>query len=521
MDCRDTLNQSVSGSKPEIIIRFHPGSRPEGRSMQKLYRMIPKVDLFLQSEAMEELIQSYGRSAVTEAVRQELDSLRSQVGELVERIELEDSRAGENMTAESSYPDIDAEAYVAKLIEQLPEMVRDRLRRKKARRFGRVINATGTVLHTNLGRAPLSEAQIGRLAEKLAGYSNLEYDLEAGCRGERYSHFEDLLVHLTGAEAAVAVNNNAAAVLLVLSALAAGREVVVSRGEQIEIGGKFRIPEVIAQGGAILREVGTTNKTHREDYIQAVNENTGAILKVHTSNYRIQGFTESVPVSDLTGLGVPVIADLGSGVFVNLEELGLEHEPTVQETVRQGADLVCFSGDKLLGGPQAGIIVGRKEYIRRIKAHPLMRAVRIDKFTAAALETVLQEYTEGQEQAVREILTLRLLAQKQPKLRERAKRLRQMLPEEIPGWTLQVKDCRSEAGGGSLPGQELPSAALTLEAKEAAALLRLQEQLRLAPVPVIGYMARNCFWLDVRTVAEEELELLAEELMDILLKQSS
>ena len=247
----------------------------------------------------------------------------------------------------------------------------------------KVINGTGTILHTNLGRAPISFGHMMRAAEIVSGYSNLEYNLEAGRRGERYSHFEKLLCKLTGAEAAMAVNNNASSVLLILSSLAKGGEVIVSRGELIEIGGKFRIPDVMEQSGANLVEVGTTNKTHYEDYEEAITEETKALLKVHTSNYRIVGFTESVGIDELVPIakehGIPVVEDLGSGVLINLEKYGLMHEPTVQESIAHGADVVCFSGDKLLGGPQAGIIIGKKKYIDMMKKNQLTRALRIDK----------------------------------------------------------------------------------------------------------------------------------------------
>ncbi|MDO5345662.1 MAG: L-seryl-tRNA(Sec) selenium transferase [Lachnospiraceae bacterium] len=491
--------------------------------MQELYRMIPKVDIFLQKKAMQALIGEYGRNSVTEALREALAGLRRQAEQLEKGTVARAEQLENGAAAEAEQPE--REQFIRE-IETMEESVKRILVRKQSCRFHHVINATGTVLHTNLGRAPLAQEQVFRLEEKLQGYSNLEYDLCRGKRGERYSHFEELLIRLTGAEAAVAVNNNAAAVLLTLSALSAGKEVIVSRGELIEIGGKFRIPEVIEQGGAVLREVGTTNKTHREDYARAVNEHTGAILKVHTSNYRIQGFTESVPVTELTGLGVPVIEDLGSGVLVNLETFGLEHEPTVQEAVRSGADVVCFSGDKLLGGPQAGIIAGKKELIGRIKTHPLMRAVRIDKFTAAALEMTLQEYEKAPDAVWERIPVLRMLKQKQPQLRDRAVRLRDMLlaqaeKAELEGWRLEILDCCSQAGGGSLPGQELPSAAMVISGTAAGmpGAEQLQERLRFLETPVIGRIARDKLWLDMRAVFEEELPILAAELAEVMTGQ--
>ena len=322
-----------------------------------------------------------------------------------------------------------------------------------------VVNATGTILHTNLGRAPISPEHMKRIAEVASGYSNLEYNLEAGRRGERYSHFEDLLCKLTGAEAAMAVNNNAASVMLILSSLAKGGEVVVSRGELVEIGGKFRIPDVMEQSGAALVEVGTTNKTHYDDYKNAITEETKALLKVHTSNYRIVGFTESVEIDELIGLArehdLPIIEDLGSGVLVDLQKYGLTHEPMVQESIAKGADVVCFSGDKLLGGPQAGIIIGKKKYIDQMKKNQLTRALRIDKFTATALELVLQEYL-SEETAVRNIPVLRMITKPLEEIEKEAKNLNRMLRRSGFSAQFQVVECESQVGGGSLPLERIP-----------------------------------------------------------------
>ena len=354
-----------------------------------LYRSIPKVDILLADEGIKVLIETYSRESVMEAIHSEMEKLRAFIGvcEEEEKAKQQIALLNEN---------------IAKAVSAMhtPNM-------KK------VINGTGTILHTNLGRAPISFGHMMRAAEIVSGYSNLEYNLEAGRRGERYSHFEKLLCKLTGAEAAMAVNNNASSVLLILSSLAKGGEVIVSRGELIEIGGKFRIPDVMEQSGANLVEVGTTNKTHYEDYEEAITEETKALLKVHTSNYRIVGFTESVGIDELVPIakehGIPVVEDLGSGVLINLEKYGLTHEPTVQESIAHGADVVCFSGDKLLGGPQAGIIIGKKKYIDMMKKNQLTRALRIDKFTAAALEMVLMEYL-SEETAVQNIPVLRMIA---------------------------------------------------------------------------------------------------------------
>lgn len=330
-----------------------------------LYRSIPKVDVLLEPELIQNLISKYGRETVMEAIREEMDSLRAYIGTCEE------------------------EESAKERIEKLPANIEKYVEKQHTPNMRMVINGTGTVLHTNLGRAPISAEHVQRLADLVSGYSNLEYNLEAGRRGERYSHFEQLLCKLTGAEAAMAVNNNASAVMLILSSMAKGGEVIVSRGELVEIGGKFRIPDVMEQSGASLVEVGTTNKTHYSDYEEAITEETKALLKVHTSNYRIVGFTETVTIDELVPIAkehdLPIIEDLGSGVLIDLSKYGMTYEPTVQDSIRKGADVVCFSGDKLLGGPQAGIIIGKKKYIEQMKKNQLTRALRIDKFTAAAL----------------------------------------------------------------------------------------------------------------------------------------
>lgn len=459
----------------------------------ELFRNIPKVDVLLERESMAALIGRYGRALVTEAVREETDRLRRV-------IQTED------------------EAAAQRALEGLEKAVEDRLAAMCAPRVRKVINATGTILHTNLGRAPISREQAQRLTDIVTGYSNLEYDLENARRGERYAHFEGLLCRLTGAEAAMVVNNNAAAVLLVLSTLAAGGEVLVSRGELVEIGGKFRIPDVCRQSGAGLREVGTTNKTHFSDYEEAIGDETKALLKVHTSNYRIVGFTESVPASELAELahsrGIPMIEDLGSGVLVDLEQYGLSHEPTVQESVRAGIDVVCFSGDKLLGGPQAGIIVGKKEYIARMKRHPLTRALRVDKFTVTALELVLLEYLR-QETAAQNVPVLRMVSEKEPSVRARAEKLAALLRQRQLRADVAVTACQSQVGGGSLPLERLDSAAVTLDPWQMSADA-LERAMLALPVPIVPRVAEDKVLLDMRTVAEDELELTARMLGEVL-----
>jgi L-seryl-tRNA(Ser) seleniumtransferase len=382
-------------------------------------------------------------------------------------------------------------------------------------RLDRVVNATGVVLHTNLGRAPLGRAALARLALVAARYSNLELDVPTKTRGSRYAHVDELLCRLSGAEASLVVNNNAAAVLLALESLAQGREVVVSRGELIEIGGAFRIPDILARSGARLREVGTTNRTRLADYVGAITPETAVLLKVHPSNYRVVGFTEGVATAELAALGrargIPVLEDLGSGSFLDLRPWGLPREPTVPETVAAGADVVTFSGDKLLGGPQAGIAVGRRALVDRLRTNPLNRALRIDKLTLAALEATLRAY-EDPATAPREIPTLRMLSEPVATVRRRAGRVFRGVP--APARTalgLAVVAGRSEVGGGALPLAELPTAALAL-GTAAHPAARLDVALRAARPPVIGRIAEDRLLLDCRTVMDDEVPLLAAAL---------
>jgi L-seryl-tRNA(Ser) seleniumtransferase len=379
----------------------------------------------------------------------------------------------------------------------------------------RVVNATGVVLHTNLGRAPLGAAALARLALVAARYTNLELDVRTKARGSRYEHVDGALCRLSGAETSLVVNNNAAAVLLALESLARGREVVVSRGELIEIGGAFRIPDIMARSGARLVEVGTTNRTRLGDYANAMTPDTALLLKVHPSNYRVVGFTETVRTADLAelgrGRGVPVLEDLGSGCFLDLRPWGLPREPTVPETVAAGADVVTFSGDKLLGGPQAGIVVGRRALVERLRANPLNRALRIDKLTLAALEATLRAY-EDPATASREIPTLRMLSEPVGVVRRRAGRVLHRVPATArAALGLTVVAGRSEVGGGALPLAELPTAALALGASGHPAA-GLDARLRAGRPPVIGRIADDRLLLDCRTVMDDEVPLLAAAL---------
>ena len=443
-----------------------------------LYRSIPKVDVLLEDEGIQNAIEEHGRENVMEIIREEMDALRAFIGIC------------------------DDEETALGKIESLSEQILKQVEKVNTPNMRMVINGTGTILHTNLGRAPISQEHMAKLANIVTGYSNLEYNLEEGRRGERYSHFEKLLCKLTGAEAAMAVNNNAAAVMLILSSMAKGGEVIVSRGELVEIGGKFRIPDVMEQSGATLVEVGTTNKTHYSDYEEAITEDTKALLKVHTSNYRIVGFTDTVTIGDLYPLAkehdLPLIEDLGSGVLIDLSKYGLTYEPTVQDSLRNGADVVCFSGDKLLGGPQAGIIVGKKKYIDMMKKNQLTRALRIDKFTATALELVLQEYL-SEEKAIQNIPTLRMINEKKEDVEKRAKTLRRMLKNANLEADFGVETCESQIGGGSLPLERIPSVAVTIKPHRIS-VPKLEEAMRHLEVPIIPRTANDTIYLDVRTI---------------------
>jgi L-seryl-tRNA(Ser) seleniumtransferase len=377
----------------------------------------------------------------------------------------------------------------------------------------RVVNATGIILHTNLGRSPLCPEALARLLEVGAGYSNLEYDLERGQRGFRYDHVRELLCTLSGAEDALVVNNNAAAVLLVLNTLAEGKEAIVSRGELIEIGGEFRIPEIMEKSGAQLREVGTTNRTHLSDYEKALGEMTGLILKVHTSNYRIVGFTEEVELPALAALGkrsgIPVMNDLGSGCFVELDRYGLEREPTVRDALQTGADVVTFSGDKLLGGPQAGVILGGREILGRIKRNPLNRAVRIDKFTLAALEATMMHYLRPDE-AMSNLRVLRALSEPLTSVKRRAGRLLAQLRKlDLEGMTFSLKAGVSLTGGGALPTQEIPTCVVSIKPTSLSPDF-LEQRLRNLAIPIVARISDDELLIDLRTVDAGEITFIKQ-----------
>lgn len=452
---------------------------------QELLRALPKVDEVLGLPALAGDIEQRGHAAVATAVRAVVDELRAGV-------------LGGGRTA------LPGEAEMAGL-------VLSKIQRDAAPSLRRMVNATGVILHTNLGRAPLAEEAAQAVQDVALGYANLEYNVEAGSRGSRYSHVEALLCELTGAEAAMVVNNNAGAVLLMLAALAAGKQAIVSRGELVEIGGAFRVPDIMALSGARLCEVGTTNRTRTADYERAIEpEGSGVLFKAHTSNYKMVGFTEEAPLVELVALGkryaMPVLYDIGSGSLLPLGPAGIPGEPSVPDCVASGADVVSFSGDKLLGGPQAGILLGKRDAIAQIRSHPYTRALRIDKLTLAALEATLRLYRDT-ERAKQRIPTLRMLFATQAEMREKAARLKAALA--LPESVAAVVDTDGQMGGGSLPGEVLHSAAVRI-APRAITVNTLEEALRRFAVPIVGRIAHEALLLDVRTVEEEDFGYLAQ-----------
>jgi len=453
---------------------------------QSLLRQLPAVDQVLHHPLLEDLSRK-DHTLVVDSVRQVLERWRQDI--IAGRV--------------SSPPDL----------EDLVLEIRDVFTSAERNSLRPVINATGIVLHTNLGRAVLSRSAAEAVLTTASNYTNLEFNLVLGQRGNRYEHVAGLLTELTGGEAALVVNNNAAAVLLVLTALASGRETVISRGQLVEIGGSFRIPEVMAQSGTKLVEVGTTNKTYIRDYEAALTAETALLLKVHPSNYRIRGFTHEVTTAELVELGkrwnIPVLEDLGSGLLMNMELFGIIGEPTVQQEIKQGVDIVTFSGDKLLGGPQAGIIIGRKELLDVISHHPLTRAVRVDKMTLAALEATLKLYRDPSK-AVREIPTLAALAVKLEQLKEKAQKLKGLLSQSLINQKakLGLKEIASQAGGGSLPLIELPSWGVVVKPERLEAS-KLAEKLRQSEPPVLVRIQENALILDVRTLLPGDEEKLA------------
>lgn len=457
------------------------------KEKKELLSSLPKVDLLLEDERI--TAAGYkSRTMLVESVRETLDKYRRSI-------------------LEGKINDYSFQNIINDIISTL--------RQKEDFHLKGVINATGTILHTNLGRAVLPDEALNAIIGVASGYSNLEFNLEKGERGSRYSHVESLLCYITGAEGAMVVNNNAAAVMLVLSTLAKGKEAIVSRGQLVEIGGSFRVPDVMEESGASLHEVGTTNRTHLYDYEKAINENTGVILRVHQSNYRIMGFTEEPDITDLIELGrqhgIPVIEDIGSGVFVDLSKFGLSPEPTVQASIEKGMDVVTFSGDKMLGGPQAGIIVGKKQFIDAMKKNQLTRALRIDKLTLAALEATLKLYID-EERALKEIPGLRMLTIKPEELKKDAIRLLRALRKRLGDRAhMEIEKSYSQVGGGSMPTEQLETFVVTLTSPMYTPDT-IEERLRTGKVPVVARISKDKLILDVRTLFPKDYKLVEDAL---------
>lgn len=458
-----------------------------------LLRELPSVDEISRNEEVEKLSQNLDQEYLTEIIREEIGNIRTQI--LKDIYEYDEINIG-----------------------NLVDNIKNRLNSDFDFGLKKVINATGVVLHTNLGRAPMALGIKEKFDEILYGYCNLEYDIEKGTRGSRHDHLKELILKLTGAEDVIVVNNNAAAVMLVLSTMCKGKEVIVSRGELVEIGGSFRIPKVMEHSGAILKEVGSTNKTHMKDYEEEINENTSALMKVHTSNFRMMGFTESVSIKDLKILAdkynLPVIDDLGSGVFLDLRKYGLEYEPTILDSLNQGSDIVTFSGDKLLGGPQCGVIVGKAKYIEMMKKNNLLRALRVDKMTISALAMTLSLYLD-KENLESNVPVLSMLSQTPKQLKIKAEKLLKLVEIDNNSAEIRVSENKSQVGGGSLPAQYMDTYAVTVKPVNMS-VNELEEKMRLTKPHIVGRIANETYYLDVRTIFDDDMEAVATKLSEIL-----
>lgn len=458
-----------------------------------LYKMIPKVDQILDNKVIKDLLDKNSKNLVMESIHEELDNIRNNISNGYDK------------------------NIISNKIENLIDNIKDNLMNKKTFSLRNVVNASGVVIHTNLGRSVLNNEIFENIKKVSIGYSNLEYNLEKGERGSRYSHLSEIIKKITGAEDCMVVNNNAAAVMLILSTIAKGKNVITSRSELVEIGGSFRIPDVCRESGAELKEIGTTNKTHLRDYENAIDGNTAALFKVHQSNFKILGFTEAVSSFELKSLkekyNIPIIEDLGSGVLIDLSKYGLSHEPTVQECIKNGVDIVSFSGDKLLGGVQAGIIVGKKEYIEKMKKNQLTRALRVDKFTLSALEAVFSYYID-EELAISKIPTLNMLTIKIEKLYDKAQKLIEYLGENNE-FSYAIIDIDSEVGAGSLPTQKLPSKAIKVISKSFTEN-ELEEKLRSNRIPIITRIYKGNLIFDVRTIFENEFCIIKDALNSLI-----
>lgn len=473
-------------------------------SKKDVLRAIPSTNELLDNPLLQKRISQLGRDAVLQEIRSTLELVRFQLSS-------DEGEEGIEILKSLQSP-TDIEVHILKGLQaRFDELDQKGLKR--------VINGTGIILHTNLGRAPLPREAAAAMASLSGGYCNLEYDLKTGARGSRHDHLEETLCCLTGAEGAMIVNNNAAAVFLCLNTFANQQEVLVSRGEQVEIGGSFRIPDIITRSGCIMVEVGTTNKTHREDYAQAISPDTALLFKVHTSNYKISGFTREVSLQELVQLGreqgVPTMVNLGSGCLISLSFLGIPGEPTVSDCVSAGADLITFSGDKLLGGPQAGIILGKREALDRLKKNPLSRMVRCDKSTIIALKETLELY-RSPEEAFSSIPVLSMLSLSEDQLKNKAIALLTLLEDSLGSLArLQIEEVEEEVGGGSLPGILLKGAALSLTT-EVLQINELQRRLREAPVPLVCRVFQDRLYIHLRTIEEDDFPLIAKALKKLL-----
>lgn len=460
-----------------------------------ILRRIPKVDEVLQKEPLFVFFEDKGQSVVTEAAREAIDALRAEI-----------MKAGDDELDSFDVSRLSADAVALEAVRVLEE--------NDANNLIAAINATGTILHTNLGRAPLCKEAVENVARVSKGYSNLEYDVKAGKRGSRHDIVSEILAELTGAEDAMMVNNNASATMLVLSTMGAGKECVVSRGELVEIGGAFRIPDIMEQSGATLKEVGTTNKTKISDYEKAYDEErTGAFMKVHKSNYDVVGFTEEATLEELVELGreknVPVIYDMGNGLMVDMSAYGLS-EPNVPASLATGIDVILFSGDKLLGGPQAGIIAGKAEWIKKMKKHPLARAIRVDKMTFAAMEETLKKYRD-EKVALRDIPVLSMISASPEEMKAKAERLLKVIEEKTEGYILEVAAVEDQIGGGSAPMVRLPGYAVSVTS-DSCTTKAIERLLRKSSIPVIARINDDRLLLCVRTIMEDEFDAVAEAL---------
>ncbi|MEG1255134.1 L-seryl-tRNA(Sec) selenium transferase [Clostridium sp.] len=457
---------------------------------KELLRKLPKIDELLKEDIVNNLIIENSRTIVLESLREAIDFYRN--GILKGSVE--------SLTT-----------------EQVLDFAVHTLNSKNKMHLERVINGTGTVIHTNLGRSLLGKKVMESVLTVAGNYNNLEYDIESGKRGSRYSHIEDIIKRITGAEAAMVVNNNAAAIMLVLDTLAKGKEAIVSRGELVEIGGSFRIPEVMKFSGAKLVEIGTTNRTHLYDYENNITEDTGVLLKVHTSNFKVLGFTEAVSIEELVALGnekdVPVVEDIGSGVLIDFTKYGFTHEPTVQESIKKGIDVITFSGDKMLGGPQAGIIAGKKKYIDIMKKNQITRALRVDKMTLAALEGTLKYYIDEKD-AIANIPSLNMILMAKEEVKKKCILLKRKLQNKAVGFEFSIDMGESMVGGGSMPTEKIPTYVIKVSSHKFSPQ-EMEEKLRLGATPLIARVYNNELVLDGRTLFKEDFDEIVKCFIDL------